>query len=153
MVGSVPNPSPGDWLEHEALGRRRSGFGKIGKLAEVADVSSVVTLYLEGEASWQRITRADLIRWWSNFTPAEVPEDVLPPTWLQPGREFHVNTANGECTARIRLVKGSWLSYEETCGTMFKDVLRIKPYREFALHGWRAVHRLSVWEWIRRPLV
>lgn len=157
VTGSLLEPKAGDWLEHEALGRNRS---RLGKLAEVIDVlGTELNIFIEGEGTRQTITRADLARWWNLFTPAKDPEDILPPKWLREGREFQSTSAHGQCLAVVRIVKGAWLSFEETCtldenrGALYQNVLRIKSYKEFASHGWIALHRPSVWDWIQHPLV
>lgn len=153
-VGSIPEPKTGDWLEHEAFGktgRRRA------KRAEVITISSsTVSLYLVGEPGFQTVQRSDITRWWNTFLPPDDPSDVAPPSWLQEGKEFYVTDSRDpkrpEYHAIIRIVRGTWVSFIEQ-GPDHNDVFRLMPYQEFSRVGWQAIEKLSVWEWLRRPLV
>jgi hypothetical protein len=148
-VGSIPDPKPGDWLEHKAIKPRTHLLGtrRRAKRAEVIGVSScAVAIYLEGEPGLQTITRADITRWWNIFVPQPDPEDIEPPPWVKEGVELHVKNYR----AVIRSVRSNWVSFIEECPE-FHDVLRMMPYREFVAAGW--VGKPSVWEWLRNPLV
>lgn len=147
-MGSIPNPKPGDWLEHEVHSHRLGT-----KLAEIIGTTDrSVSFYLQGEPGYQNVPRSDITRWWSIFVPPTHPDDVTPPPWIEEGREFYVSRAGKEYRAVVRVVRGTWVSYIEECPD-FRGVFRLVSYREFRDMGWDAQLRPTVWEWLRRPAV
>lgn len=147
---AVSIPKPGDWLQHEAFGRGDSGRGRIAKRGEVIDCSSShdIVIYMDGEPGWQTITRAEFTRWWNLWLPKPDPEDLPTPFWVAKGKHFQ----SPNHTATIRTVRESWVSYTEGSKD-YSDVFRLVPYRTFTQTGWQPLHKPSVWEWLRRPIV
>lgn len=145
-MASIPNPQPGDWLQHEAF--RHYRFKK-AKIAEVVSLSAKsVTLCLNGEPGRQVVSRAEITRWWNVFEPKPDPEALEPPVWVQAGKFFQVP----DHQALIYTVRDSWVSYMEDCKE-YRDVFRIMPYRDFTTAGWQPLRKVSVWELIRMRLV
>ncbi len=148
-MGSILNPQPGDWLQHEAF-LWPSSRGRQAKLAEVVQVSSSeVRIYLLDNPGHHAITHAEVTRWWDIFKPPLVEE---PPSIIQSGDEFTTSLGGKNYRAVIRGVRDTWISFVEECND-FSDVFRLMPYRDFVTAGWTASQGRSVWDWLRHPLV